>query len=142
MESETVVPALERCLTLQKIDQEEEWMCAIYRSGRGGAAFGRVQVVSLPTNPAIVAATCPWVTDSVRKLRMVTCARRVNSSAQFNTTCIAVTGLSVSGPGFTRRNRLPSADTSQLRSGAVVSYSPPSPETSAWAGPFETAQAS
>ena len=48
---------------------------------------------------------------------------RLNSSAQFKTTCIVVTGLSVTGPGFTRRNRFPSADTSQLRSGSVVSYS-------------------
>ena len=34
MESEraSVVPALERYLTLEKLDQEEEWMCAVYKS--------------------------------------------------------------------------------------------------------------
>jgi ribosomal protein L11 methylase PrmA len=32
MESEraSVVPALERCLALQTIDQEEEWLCAVF----------------------------------------------------------------------------------------------------------------
>src|SRR5687767_922656 len=49
--------------------------------------------------------------------------RCLSSSAQFNTTCIAVAGLSVSGPTLKRRNRFPSADTSQLRSGAELSYS-------------------
>lgn len=34
MESEkaSVVPALETFLTLEKIDQEEEWLCAVYKS--------------------------------------------------------------------------------------------------------------
>ena len=31
-EKAAVMPALETCLTLQKIAQEEEWMCALYRS--------------------------------------------------------------------------------------------------------------
>ena len=46
MESEkaAVVPALETFLTLQTIAQEEEWMCATYRSGKGEAASGRARL--------------------------------------------------------------------------------------------------
>jgi ribosomal protein L11 methyltransferase len=43
-EKATVVPALEKLLPLQTIAQEEEWMCAIYCSGRGDAAFGRARL--------------------------------------------------------------------------------------------------
>jgi ribosomal protein L11 methyltransferase len=43
-EKATVVPALEEFLPLQTIAQEEEWMCAIYSSGKGDAAFGRARL--------------------------------------------------------------------------------------------------
>ena len=45
--------------------------------------------------------------------------RRFSSSAQFSTTCTMVTGLSVDSMGRSRRNRWPSALTSQPRMGVV-----------------------
>ena len=45
MESErSVTPAMDQWLTLLNVEAEEEWLCATYRSGRGGAAFGRVRL--------------------------------------------------------------------------------------------------